>query len=76
MELAISEMQHSKSQINKQLFDEIYDRTKSRRNHELVDLIEYLHGPKFLDKKKDQYGIPIQKKPFHDYSGKLIGKIY
>ena len=45
MALTISEMQRSNSQINKQLLDALYDRMKSRRNHELVHLTEYLHDP-------------------------------
>ena len=69
MELTISEMQCSKSRLNKQLLDAHYDRMKSRRHHELVHLIEYLHDPNFLDKKKGQFGIPIKKKSIHDYAG-------
>ena len=68
MELTTSDMRRSKSQINKQPLDALYDCMKSRRNHELVHLIEYLHDPKFLDKKKDQYGIPIKTKSIHDYA--------
>ena len=66
MELTISELQRSKSQINKQLLDEHYDHMQSRRHHELVHLIEYLHDPNLLDKKKRQFGIPIKKKSTHD----------
>ena len=75
MELTISEMQCSKSQISKQLLDALYDRTKSRRNQVLVHL-EYLYDSKFLEKKKDQVRSPTKKKSIYDYDGKLISKMY
>ena len=74
--MTISDMQRSKSQIIKKLLDAHHDRMKSRRNHELVHLIEYLHDPNFIDKKNGQFGSPIKKKSIHDYAGKLICKIY
>ena len=51
-------------------------RSKAQCNLDLVHLIEYLHDPKFLDRKKDLFGMMIKKKSIHDHAVKLICKLY